>query len=298
LSVLLLDVTNPASSAALAHESAALAHELGLKKVGGRPPLGAYIVQVWNRRHFAFSLARGKAYSKNQGSYLGQLWAILTPLLWALLYFSVFKYLLHVNRGIENYAGFVVTALFIFRFISGTMNRAANSMEHNNGLITSLQFPRALIPIAYATAEFLILLPALLVLLAVAFLNHEPLRWQILLLGPAVLLAYGFATGVAFFSARLVVEVADLGNLIPFVNRALMYASGVLFTLDRYGDGVLFHVMTYQPLAVYIQLGRSALLEEVPVEPVMWLCGLGWAALAVATGFIFFWRAEAKYGRG
>ncbi len=277
---------------------AELAGEFGLRKVGGRPPLVKYAQQVWERRHFAFSLASGRAYSKNQGGYLGQLWALLTPILWALLYYTVFKYLLHVNRGIDNYAGFVVTGLFIFRFISGTMNRSASSMESNNGLITSLQFPRALIPIAYATAEFLNLLPALLVLLAVAVLNGEPLRLQILLLAPAVVLAYVFATGLAFYSARLVVEVADLGNLIPFVNRALMYASGVLFSLDRYGDGAAFQVISHTPLAIYIELARSSLMVEVPVDAATWLWAVGWAVLTVLTGFVYFWRAEAKYGRG
>ena len=26
--------------------------------------------------------------------------------------------------------------------------------------------------------------------------------------------------------------------------------------------------------------------------------GVGWAVLALVVGFLFFWRAEAKYGRG
>ena len=29
-----------------------------------------------------------------------------------------------------------------------------------------------------------------------------------------------------------------------------------------------------------------------------WWFGIGWAVLALVVGFWFFWRAEAKYGRG
>jgi hypothetical protein len=29
-----------------------------------------------------------------------------------------------------------------------------------------------------------------------------------------------------------------------------------------------------------------------------WEYGIGWAVLALVVGFWFFWRAEAKYGRG
>jgi teichoic acid transport system permease protein len=29
-----------------------------------------------------------------------------------------------------------------------------------------------------------------------------------------------------------------------------------------------------------------------------WYYAIGWAVLAMVLGFLFFWRAEAKYGRG
>jgi teichoic acid transport system permease protein len=302
LSVLLLVVTsqgrhssenegNPLSGAALAHEH-------GLKKIGGRPALSQYVTQIWERRHFAFSLARGKAYSSNQGGYLGQLWLILTPLMWAALYFMVFGMLLRVDRGIENFAAFLVTGLFLMRFMSGAMTHAATSIEKNKTLIGSLQFPRALIPISSALADLLELLPAIVVLFTVALINGEPVRFHMLLLAPTVVLASVFATGLALFSARLVSEVKDLANLMPFVNRVLFYGSGVLFSIERYGHGWFGTAMEHQPFAIYLELGRSALLEEIPVEPMKWVWGLFWAALTVSLGFIYFWRAEAKYGRG
>ena len=302
LSVLLLVVTShgrhSSENEGNPFTGAALAHEHGLKKVGGRPTLGKYVAQIWERRHFAFSLARGKAYSQNQGGYLGQLWMILTPCLWAALYFLVFGLLLPVNRGIDNFAAFLVTGIFLIRFMSGAMTHAATSIDKNKTLIGSLQFPRALIPISTALADLLELLPALVVLFAVALINGEPFRFQMLLLAPTVVLAFAFATGLALISARLVSEVKDLANLMPFVNRVVFYASGVLFSIERYGDGWFGKVMEHQPFAVYLELGRSALLEEIPVDPMKWVWGLFWAAVTLVIGFIYFWRAEAKYGRG
>jgi teichoic acid transport system permease protein len=113
-----------------------------------------------------------------------------------------------------------------------------------------------------------------------------------------VILAYVFATGLAFFSARLVAEVSDLANLMPFVNRSLFYVSGVFFSIDRYGDGWFGTTMQHQPFAVYLELGRSALLQEFPVNPMTWVWAVFWAVVTCALGFIYFWRAEAKYGRG
>jgi teichoic acid transport system permease protein len=37
---------------------------------------------------------------------------------------------------------------------------------------------------------------------------------------------------------------------------------------------------------------------NLPGIPTLWLYGVGWAIVTVIIGFLFFWRAEARYGRG
>jgi teichoic acid transport system permease protein len=206
--------------------------------------------------------------------------------------------LVKVNEDIKDFAGFLVVGLFVIRFLSGVLSHAANSIERNTTLITSLQFPRALIPISSALSDLLMFLPATVVLFGVAFANGEPLRWQMLLFVPSVALAGSFGIGLALFVSRLVADVNDLGQLIPFFNRALFYTSGVFFSLDRYGDGWFATVMKHQPFAIYLELGRSSLLQEIPVEASAWAWGVFWAVATCGLGFIYFWRAEAKYGRG
>ena len=38
--------------------------------------------------------------------------------------------------------------------------------------------------------------------------------------------------------------------------------------------------------------------STLPSIPSLWVWGTGWALLVVVLGFLFFWRAEARYGRG
>jgi teichoic acid transport system permease protein len=55
------------------------------------------------------------------------------------------------------------------------------------------------------------------------------------------------------------------------------------------------------PLVVYIELVRHALMEGVPLAiPALqlWLTGLAWALVAGLGGLIYFWRGEREYGRG
>ncbi len=277
----------------------AYAAEHGLVRVGVRPPLTAYARGLWQRRHFALALARSRAYARNQGSYLGQVWALLNPVLWAGVYLLVFGVLLDTSRGVGNFVGFLVVGVFLFHFTSASIQAGSHAIVGNTGLIASLQFPRALLPVAAVLAELFTLLPALTVLLVLVPLSGEPAQWSWLLLPAAVALQWLFGTGVAFVAARLVSEVRDLKQLVPFVLRALMYVSGVFFSIDHYvGSGPAAAVLIHQPVAVYLELGRASLLTGVHATPSLWAWGAGWAVGTFLLGSVFFWRGEGRYGRG
>ena len=52
-------------------------------------------------------------------------------------------------------------------------------------------------------------------------------------------------------------------------------------------------------LAPAVNPSNSAYCHSVvPSISHLWIWGAGWAVLAIGIGFIFFWRAEARYGRG
>ncbi|RNL75508.1 ABC transporter permease [Nocardioides marmorisolisilvae] len=281
-------------------ELSAYAAEHGLTPVGVRPPLKVYLQQTWQRRHFIVSLAASKAYIRNQGGYLGQLWAIITPALWACVYLLIFGVLLNTSRGIHNFVGFLVVGVFLYHFSTACISQGAKSISMNQELIGSLQFPRAVLPAATVLAELFTLIPAIFVMIVVVIGSGEHFQASWLLLPFAVILQWIFGTGFAFFFARMVVQFRDFGRLVPFVLRALMYTSGVFFSISHYvGNHVTIgNVLSHQPIAIYLELGRGALLEETQVTLDAWLWGFGWAFGTLALGFIFFWRAEEKYARG
>lgn len=279
---------------------AAYAAAHGLTPVGVRPSLRVYLAQTWQRRHFMVSMAASKAYLRNQGSYLGQVWAILTPALWAVVYLLVFGVLLKTDRGIENYVGFLVIGVFLYHFATASISQGAKSISSNQDLVGSLQFPRVLLPSATVLAELFTLVPAIFVLVVVVVSSGEQFEASWFLIVPAVLLQWLFGTGIAYILARLVVQIRDIGRLVPFGLRALMYTSGVFFSIDHYvGDHpTIGAVMSHQPIAIYLELGRGALLDEVTLQASTWLWGAGWALGTVTLGFVFFWRAEEQYARG
>jgi teichoic acid transport system permease protein len=296
-------------------ERLALAEQYGLRPLNVRPPLGEYIKDVTRRWPFIRVLASSTAYAKNQNNYLGQLWAVLNPILNAAVYVLIFGVILSIDRGVNNTVAFIVIGIFMFRFIEASVTGGAKSISSKTQLLRSLHFPRAVLPMSSVLSQLATLVPALVVMCAIVLLtglipDYDPERvtWWWLLLPAAVTLLYIFNTGVAFMMARLVATTPDLENIIGFVMRLVMYASGVIFPISNYihtlelggwRQTVVEAIFDYQPVSVYLYLVRSTLLQEptIPQSGLMWILGAVWAVVFFVIGFIVFWRAEERYGR-
>jgi teichoic acid transport system permease protein len=279
-----------------------------LEQIGVRPHLGSYLRGLWAYRAFTQVLAVSKAEGENQNTYLGQIWTVITPIINASVYVLIFGFLLRVGReGISNTIAFIVVGVFMFRFFERSTMAGAHSLQKNMNLVRSVHFPRAVLPIAGVLTELTILVPSLVVMCVISYLSGflptaGPVTidayWFLLL--PAVMLLWMFSTGCAFIAARLVAMTPDIDNLLPHFMRILMYASGVIFSVDHYLSRFSWGwVMEYQPVAVYLYLVRSSILDEpaYPPDGTMWLLGVIWAVLFGLFGFLFFWAGEERYGR-
>ncbi|MDO8147988.1 ABC transporter permease [Isoptericola sp. b515] len=302
-------ITPPTTST----ERQALAEQYGLTKMGVRPPLWSYIKDVARRGPFIRVLGASTAYARNQNTYLGQLWAVLNPILNATVYVLIFGIILQTSRGVENTIAFIVIGVFLFRFVEQSVNGGAQSIAKRTNLLRSLHFPRAVLPLSNVMSHLTTLVPALvvmcLIVLGSGFLpgyDPVPITWEWLLLIPAVGLLWVFNMGLAFIMARAVAITPDLDNVISFVLRFAMYGSGVIFPVVHYvqrlPEGVrswLEPIMEFQPISVYLYLGRSSLMNEdgFVQQPLMWVLGIVWAIVFFVAGFIIFWRGEERYGR-
>ncbi|RPF37851.1 MULTISPECIES: ABC transporter permease [unclassified Streptomyces] len=283
-----------------------LAEKYGLTVSGARPSLVEYVRQLWDRRHFILAFSRAKLTAQYSQAKLGQLWQVATPLLNAAVYFFIFGMILKANRGLprEVYIPFLVTGVFVFTFTQSSVMAGVRAISGNLGLVRALHFPRASLPISFALQQLQQLLFSMIVLFAVAaaFGSYPDLSW--LLIVPVLALQFLFNTGLALIMARAGAKTPDLAQLMPFVMRTWMYASGVMFSIPiMLADKPqwLANVLQWNPAAIYMDLMRFALIDGYGSENLpdhVWVVAGGWAALIALGGFVYFWKAEERYGRG
>ncbi|WP_462418719.1 ABC transporter permease [Kytococcus sp. Marseille-QA3725] len=284
-------------------ELEAIARENGLHRVGHRPGLGEYLADLWSRRSFLWTLSTAQAYAKTQESRLGQVWSVLNPVMLATAYFLIFGLLLGTRGGTDNYIGFLTAGIFTFTFLSTVMSMGAKSVTGSMQLVRSLSFPRVLLPVSKVLTEMIAAAPTFAVLVVIMLLSGERPTWEWLCFPLALALIGSMSLGIAMLLGRLVHDSRDAANLIPLVIRLLRYVSGVFYAVDHYlaaagAPSWLVVVMTYQPVAVMMNLVRESLMGEAALNPATWVAGTVWAVVLPVVGLLWFWRGEGTYGRG
>ncbi|MGW0756620.1 ABC transporter permease [Streptomyces sp. NPDC002814] len=286
--------------------AAQLAAKYGLSVSGARPSLVEYVRQLWDRRHFILAFSRAKLTAQYSQAKLGQLWQVVTPLLNAAVYFFIFGVILEADRGMsrEVYIPFLVTGVFVFSFTQSSVLAGVRAISGNLGLVRALHFPRASLPVSFALQQLQQLLYSMIVLFAITMIfgSFPDLSWALIV--PALALQFLFNTGLALIMARAGSKTPDLAQLMPFVMRTWMYASGVMYSIPiMLADKPqwIANVLQWNPAAIYMDLMRFALIDGYGSENLpehVWAAALGWSVLLAVGGFVYFWKAEERYGRG
>jgi teichoic acid transport system permease protein len=270
----------------------------GLSQVGVRPKFFEYLGQVWDRRDFAFTMSLYASEAQNARTRLGRWWLVLLPSLQAFAYGLVFGLILGDLRP-ANFIPFLITGVFLFSFFSGSFSAGAKAITSNTGLLRTLSFPRILLPLSAVIREFINFLPQLALLPLVMVMFGQDITWDWLYLIPIAFLMFLFSTGLAMISARLKVQVKDLGKLVPFITRLMFYSSGIFFEIERIFAGYpeLLAIVMLNPVYDFISLARGALVNDMEMTPFLWIVSSIWSVGVFVFGVLYFWRAEARYGR-
>lgn len=271
----------------------------GLHRAGARLPLDEYARRLWHRRYFVAAYANASNAVGYERSFLGQAWQLLTPLLNIAVYYLIFGLLLHTNRGVGNFIGFLTVGVFLFGFCTTSLVGGSRAITGNVGLVRALQFPRAVLPVSVTLRALLQLLNSLFVMIPILLISGEPLALRWLELIPAIALMAMFCLGLALLAARIGARIPDTTQVLPFVNRVWMYTSGVMYSVQVFARGHahwVATVLTYNPASVFLSLARHALLVGSPAGPSTWLLAMAWGFGTLVMSFLYFWRGEEEYG--
>lgn len=262
-----------------------------------RRPVREDLQRIWSRRDFIRFAAISELRGQQTDTVLGNLWHLINPALQIVVYFVVFGLILGTDRGVDRFLPFLAIGIFTFGFMRKVIVGGARSLVKNRGLIRSISFPRAVLPLVVAVTETVAFVFPFIVMLIVAVASGIVPTWRWLAMIPIFAAQTVFAIGIGFVAARINFYFRDFENILDFLFRMAFYFSGVLFYVDRFvRNPTARAIADLNPLFDFISLYRWSVMG-LPVTGRLVISSIVWTVGGLVLGYLWFHRAERDYGR-
>ena len=166
-----------------------------------------------------------------KSSILGYLWSIANPLLFAMIYYFIFKLVMRVQ--IPNYTIFLITGLFPWQWFASSTNNSLFAFIANAQIIKKTVFPRSVIPLSNVMMEFLHFLctiPVIIVFLLIYDMRpHISWLWGVPIIALAQMI---FTFGLSLMLSTLNLFFRDLERFITLGLMLMFYCTPILYSLD------------------------------------------------------------------
>lgn len=254
------------------------------------------LLTAYRYRKLIWLLALKELKVRYNRSTLGFVWALLNPLLMAVVLTLVFSSILRFN--VDHYPIFLLSTLFPWTFFSQALAYATESIVGNGELLKKVYVPPVVFPLAAVLSNLvnfiLSLIPLALLLPLVGFPFHA--TWLYL---PVPLLGLiCFTLGIGLIVAAANVFFRDVTHILQVVLAAWFYFSPVIYDLRFINPR--FHVLFRLNPMLYILNGfRLAIYGDsnqglLPSFQSMWMsvaCGV----LALFIGLFIFRRYRDSF---
>jgi len=214
--------------------------------------------------HFlAKQLATRDIKSQYRQSYLGIIWAFITPIS------SAFVWIFLNATGTVNlsdtgvpYPVFVFSGTLIWSIITESINSPSSNTNAARGIMTKINFPKEALIL---TGIYKLLFNSsikigLLVVLIFAF--GIGFHWSLLLFPFAILAAILFGTTIGLFITPISLIYNDIAKIISMGLSLLMYVTPVVYAIPK--SGIMKTIMELNPFTALILTARDLALGSSP----------------------------------
>ncbi len=250
--------------------------------------------EVFRYRDLLFLLAKRDISLRYKQSAIGVLWAVLQPLLPALMFTIIFGMFAKLPSDGTSYLLFVFCGTTIWSLFSQSLTRAGNSLVGNANLVTKIYFPRIIIPLSSVGSvifDFLISCVVLAILMAI----HNVVPTVRMFLFPIfVLQTFVTAFGISLWLSALNVKYRDFTYALPFVIQVWMYVTPVVYASSIVPDKyrLLFSI---NPAVGFIEGARWSLISSSSFNLPMELVSAGIGIILFISGLWYFRRMENQF---
>jgi ABC-type polysaccharide/polyol phosphate export permease len=250
--------------------------------------------EIFRYRDLIFALVSRELKVRYRRSAIGFTWTMLQPLLTMLVLQVVFSAIFRGKLDNGNYAVFAMAGILFWNFFSQGIVASMNSLKGNAQLLRKLPIPKEVFPLATVISGVINLGFALVPLLLIMAVTHQPLTPALFFLPVSILLAALFTLGAGLLLSPLAVFFSDVVELIGVILSMLMYMTPVIYPMKILEGTRFLPVVRFNPVRSILEVFRDPIyLGKVPPITHLSVC-FGIAVAALAIGSFAFRRSSDR----
>jgi lipopolysaccharide transport system permease protein len=268
------------------------AHEL-IDRSEEMTTLGAVIGSLYRYRELLKNLVLKDLKLKYRGSVFGFVWSLANPLLMIIVYALAFTYVLRVRS--ERFVFYLMLGQLSWTFFANSASMSTTSIVDNSGLIKSVFFPRAILPmgtVLFNLAQYLltvsVFLPAMLLWYRV------PLSTSMALFPIFLALQTAFTIGIALILATATAFLRDVRHLLEVALMALFWATPILYELRQVPEKLRLAILL-SPMSSFVVAYQQLFFYREWPEPTVWVVATIYAAGAFIIGTMLILAFEDRF---
>ena len=227
-----------------------------------------------------------------KNTFLGYVWSVLNPILFALVYLFLFKVILKIQ--IYRYPLFLVSGVFFWQAFSNSVSLSSNALVGNSSLIKKLNFPHECLVLAGVLNElthFILSIPVIFfMMLHYGVFPTPEWFWGV----PLLLVTQLFLTyGIALIVANCNLFLRDCERLVSILVILWFYVTPILYSEDMVPAAMRWIVYA-NPASGLVINWRHLFMGTPPVFS-FFVSSAAWAVLIFGLGHRLYCSLRWKF---
>jgi len=224
--------------------------------------------------------------SRRAGTLLGRWWDLLSPLLQILIYWFVFS----VGLGTQEKNGFpyrlwLMCGMMPWLALNSAILGASASIQQAASIIRNVRIPLSIIPMKAVVRAYYEHLWTMAILLIALLLGGVPVTWHYLELAYYLVASWVLLIGAALLTSSLTAAFRDFGELLPPLQRLVLYAFKRESFVVGKQRGCLFLVLFIRIITI-ISIFLSVISRSVVSGRIIFRSAVGISSRVVSSGVI------------
>lgn len=211
----------------------------------------------------ARQLAERDIKAQYRQSYLGIIWAFLTPILTAAVWiFLNMSGTIQITDTGMPYPVYAFSGTLLWSIMVAAINSPSQSTNSARSLLNKLNFPKEALIFSGILKLLFDSSVKIILLIVFVFLFDIGFHWSLLLVPFAILASLIFGTTIGLFLTPFQMLYKDIAKVTTFGLNFLMYVTPVVYAIPK--EGILKTIMEINPITPIIITGRDFLTGSNP----------------------------------